>query len=46
MHVKAHLLNGVGYVTAREGEVLESPTETLVLSRVGHGRADGGRELG
>jgi hypothetical protein len=46
MHVKAHLLNGVGDVMAREGEVLESPNETPVLSRVDHGRADGGGDLG
>jgi hypothetical protein len=46
VHVKAHLLNGVGDIRAREGEVLESPDETLILSWVGHGRAGGGGELG
>jgi hypothetical protein len=39
VHVKAHLLNSVGDVRAREGEVLESPGKTPVLSRVGHRRA-------
>jgi hypothetical protein len=37
VHVKTHLLNGIGNVRAREGEVLESPGETPVLSWVGHG---------
>jgi hypothetical protein len=44
--VKTHLLNGVGDVRAREGEVLESPGETPLLSRIGHGRAGGSGELG
>jgi hypothetical protein len=46
VHVKAHLLNGVGDVKARECEVLESPGETPILSRVGHGRAGRSGELG
>jgi hypothetical protein len=46
VHVKTHLLNGVGNVRVREGEVLESPGETSVLSRVGHGRAGRSGELG
>jgi hypothetical protein len=46
MHVKTHLLNGVGDVRVHEGEVLESPDETPVLSRVGHWRAGGGGDLG
>jgi hypothetical protein len=45
VHVKAHLLNGVGDIRAREGGVLESPSETPVLSQVSHRRADGGGEL-
>jgi hypothetical protein len=46
VHVKTHLLNGVGDVRTREGEVLESPGETPVLSRVDHGRAGRSGELG
>jgi hypothetical protein len=45
MHVKTHLLNSVGDVRTHEGEVLESLDKTLVLSWVGHGRADGGGEI-
>jgi hypothetical protein len=45
VHVKTHLLNGVGDVRAREGDVLESPSETSVLSQVGHRRAGRSREL-
>jgi hypothetical protein len=44
--VKTHLLNDIGDVRAREGEVLESPGETPVLSWVGHGRAGRSGELG
>jgi hypothetical protein len=46
VHVKTHLLNSVGGVRAREGEVLESPSETPILSRVSHGRAGRSGELG
>jgi hypothetical protein len=46
VHVKTHLLNGVGDVRAYEGEVMESPGETPVLSRVGHRRAGSSGELG
>jgi hypothetical protein len=46
VHVKTHLLNGVGVVRACEGEVPESPGETAVFSRVGPGRAGRSGELG
>jgi hypothetical protein len=45
MHVKTHLLNGVGDVRTHEGEVLESLDKTSVLSQVGHRRADRGGEI-
>jgi hypothetical protein len=44
--VKAHLLNSVGDVRTREGEVLESPGKTPVLNRVGHGRVAEAESLG
>jgi hypothetical protein len=40
VHMKTHLLNGVRDVRVREGEVLKSPGETPVLSRVGDGVGD------
>jgi hypothetical protein len=38
VHVEAHLLNRVGNVRPGEGEVLESPGQTALGSRI----ADGG----
>jgi hypothetical protein len=38
VHVEAHLLNRVGNVGPGEGEVLESPDQTALGSRI----ADGG----
>jgi hypothetical protein len=40
-----HACEGVGDVRARDGEVLESPGETPVLSRVSHMRASRGYKL-
>ena len=45
VHVKTHLLDGVRDVRAREGEVLQSPGEAPILSRVGDGSTGGGGEL-
>jgi hypothetical protein len=42
MHVEAHLLDRVGKVGSGEGEVLESPNQATVGSRV----ADGGPHIG
>jgi hypothetical protein len=46
VHVKTHLLNNIGNVRARECEVLESPGETPILSRVGHRRSAEAESLG
>jgi hypothetical protein len=43
--MKAHLLNGVGNVSAREVEILESPGKAWVLSRAGNRRVGGGSKL-
>jgi hypothetical protein len=42
MHVEAHLLNRVGNIGPGEGEVLESPGQAVVGSRV----TDGGPHIG
>jgi hypothetical protein len=42
VHVEAHLLDRIGNVGPGEGEVLESPSQAAVGSRV----ADGGRHVG
>jgi hypothetical protein len=43
--MKAHILNGVGDVSAREVEVLESPSKASVLSQASDKRAGGGSKL-
>jgi hypothetical protein len=45
MHVEVHLLDHIGNVERREGEVLESPTLTAVGSRVANGGPHVGGDL-
>jgi hypothetical protein len=46
VHVEAHLLDRVGNVGPGEGEVLESPTQAVVGSRVADGAPHIGGDLG
>jgi hypothetical protein len=46
VHVEAHLLDRVGNVGPSECEVLESPNQTAVGSRVTYGDPHGGGDLG
>lgn len=39
VHMKAHLLDGIGDVRAGEDEVLQSPGKTLIAGRINHRRA-------
>jgi hypothetical protein len=46
VHVEAHLLDRIGNVGSAEGEVLESPSQTAVGSRVMDGGPHVGGDLG
>jgi hypothetical protein len=45
VHMKAHLLNDVGYIEASEDEVLQSLGKTPIAGQISHQRAGIGGDL-
>jgi hypothetical protein len=45
VHMKAHMLDGVGDVGAGEDEVLQSPGKTTIVGQISHRRANIGGDL-